>query len=139
MHRINLFIIYLLFLTACSTEKEPNTTENNVALSTETADKIQQSSSKNSKAPNIMTPLAGTHPCYEYVELIREPNDVETYRSLGDSILLKENEPAKDDHRTYIGIIGAMLKKDKSIAEIRQAILTTCQTLKSKLGSVDKS
>ena len=50
---------------------------------------------------------------------------------MGDSILLKDEEPARDEYRTYIGIIGSMLKKDRSIAEVRQAALDACRLLQN--------
>ena len=107
MNRIKiLFFISFFLFTSCSTEKE--------------------------KTSDIMTPLVGTDPCFGYVELIREPSDIETYRNLGDSILLKDSEPARDEYRTYIGIIAAMIKKNDTIPDIRQAVLTACRTLKSE-------
>lgn len=134
MNRIKiLFIITFLSLTSCSTEKDqvanPKESKEQSAAPSEPS-KTKQVITEKSKIPDIMMPLDGADPCFEAVELIREPNDVNTYRDLGDSILLADDEPARDDHRTYIGIIGAMLKKDRTIAEIRQAILDTCRTLK---------
>ncbi len=134
-----LFFISFFLLASCSTEKEPASSikeskEQSPMPSTESkiANETKQKTSEKEKIPAIMIPLAGADPCFEYVELIRAPNDVETYRSFGDSILLKDSEPARDDYRTYIGIIGAMIKKNGTIADIRQAVLTTCRTLKSK-------
>jgi hypothetical protein len=125
-----LFFISFFLLTACSAEKEEalsaKTNITNVANQTEQSSPVQE------KTLDIMKPLAGTDPCFEYVELVRDSNDVETYRSFGDSILLKEDEPARDEQRTYIGIIAAMLKKNSSVAEIRQAVLDSCQELKNQ-------
>ncbi len=140
MNRIKiLFFISFFLFASCSSEQEPASSikENKEQSSTpsseiKTANKTQQNISEKEKTPDIMTPLAGTDPCFEYVELIRDPNDLETYRTFGDSILLKDDEPARDDHRTYIGIIGAMLKKNKNIAEIRQSVLDACRELKNQ-------
>jgi hypothetical protein len=131
-----LFFIGFFLLTACSTEKDQpsNLKESNKQSSISPAEiktaKIEQNSAK--KIPDIMKPLAGTDPCFEYVELVRDSNDLETYRSFGDSILLKDDEPTRDEQRTYIGIIAAMLKKNSSVAEIRQAVLDACQELKNQ-------
>lgn len=143
MNRINiLFIILFLSLAACSTEKEQppplkENSEQSLTPSSEATSEIKKNIPKKSKIPDIMTPLVGTDPCFEAVELIREPNDVKMYRDLGDSILLTDDEPARDDHRTYMGIIGAMLKKDRNVADIRQAILDTCRMLKKTTPKQD--
>lgn len=106
-----------------------------VVIEEQTQEKVEPEKTNESAtlpSPNIMNPLPGTDPCFEAVELLRDEGDAQMYRNLGQSILLDDNEVAKDSHRTYMGIIGGMLRDKKRIPEIRQKVLDTCRFLKKE-------
>jgi len=83
---------------------------------------------------DIMRMMNGTDPCFVPVELVRDEGDLATYRAQGDKIILKKKEVETHTHRTYMDIIGRMIKEKKSIPEIRQAVLNTCRRVTKKRG-----
>lgn len=80
---------------------------------------------------DIMRPLNVTDTCFMAVELIRDQGDVAMFKELGDQILIKDDAATGDNNKTYFGIIGKMLKENKSIREIRQTLLDTCRKLQT--------
>jgi hypothetical protein len=138
MLKINkLFLItsFFLLFSCSSDEKQVINTEKKIEQPARS--NIKSKATKVTDKPNtldIMSPLSGTDSCFQYVELVRDSGDVDTYRSMGDSILLKKDDPARDEYKTYISIIGDMIKKDSSIAEIRQKVLDVCRELQKPVG-----
>lgn len=132
------FLFFIgVFLSSCSKKEEQldvEKKEKNVVIEEKAIENKtkQKNSLAASPSPDIMKPLAGTDPCFEAVELIRDEGDAKLYRGLGKTILLDDKDIVKDDHRTYIGIIGGMLRDKKSFPEIRQRLLDVCRSFKKE-------
>ena len=113
-------LMALSVAVSCSKKEDEKVEEKQAETVTVELEKIEVSA-------DIMTPLAGTDPCFEAVELVRDDQDLSTYRDFGDKILLDKDYVERHGHKTYIGTIGKLLKEDRSIAEIRQVLLNKCR------------
>jgi len=148
--RLFVFLFVIMFSAACygdgdkekTIEKETAFAVNKKpSVSSETIKKVdvspassntEKKDESSASAFDIMKPLYSNDPCFIAVELIRDQGDVATYSDLGDAIIIKGNEVPTDSHRTYMSIIGKMLKEKKEIREIRQTLLDTCRSVISK-------